>query len=232
MSAMPRDPTPLHWGGRPRATVGWRTASPPSSRPPSRGPTADPPRRCPSWSAPDRGSGTSSRSPRRSAVSPRGAFCRPSCCARWDGWGRRRRGTALSLSGRRTSWRIGRWRGSGWRRCIELCHPERTLGMTANLPIDRLHARFVVPLPRRHTLGRHVIDLLQVGGGQLNLERVDVLLEVLAPLGPEERNDVVTLRQHPCQRELGWAAPLPFRDRLDLLDQLQVLPEVVALEPG
>ena len=69
----------------------------------------------PSWSALDHGSGTSSPWLPHSAASPRDAFSRPSCCVRSVGSRRRRAGTPLSSSGRRTSWCIGRRLGSGWR---------------------------------------------------------------------------------------------------------------------
>ena len=86
--------------------------------------------------------------------------------------------------------------------------------------------------PAATPFGSDLVDLLQVGRRELHLQRPQVLLQVLPPLGPEEGHDVFALGEHPGERELRRAAPLPFRDRLHLLDQLEVLPEVVALESG
>ena len=48
--------------------------------------------------------------------------------------------------------------------------------------------------------------------------------------GPGNRDDVVTLREQPCERELRGRAALLLRDLPDLLDDVQVLLEVVALK--
>src|SRR6476659_1345098 len=86
---------------------------------------------------------------------------------------------------------------------------------SAPSPINRLHPRLVVPRPLRHSLRRDLLDLLQVAGRELDLERAHVLLEILALLGAGDGHDMVALHQHPRQRELRRHALLPPGDRLD-----------------
>src|SRR5262249_23659938 len=59
----------------------------------------------------------------------------------------------------------------------------------------------------------------------------DVLFEIRASLRARNRHDVVALRHHPRQCELTRRAALVARDLRDLVDELQVVREVVALEP-
>ena len=98
------------------------------------------------------------------------------------------------------------------------------------LSINRPHPRLVIPRPLRHALGRDLLDLLQIARRELHLEGADVFLEILPLLRPGDRHDVLALRQHPRERELGRRALLPPRDLLDVRHQVEVLLEVVALE--
>ena len=79
-----RPPAPIRpsWRGWRRATAVSPTASRPSWTRPSRGRPARRARRWRCWSAPARGSGSSSPWPRPSSPSPRAASSRPSCCAK------------------------------------------------------------------------------------------------------------------------------------------------------
>src|SRR4051795_6334224 len=63
---------------------------------------------------------------------------------------------------------------------------------SSGLTVDRLHASGRVPLPRRHPLGRHLVDLLQVGRSDLDFQAGQVLVQVLPPLGGEEGHDVLS----------------------------------------
>ena len=63
-----------------------------------------------------------------------------------------------------------------------------------------------------------------------DVERRDVLLEVLHPLRARDRDDVVALRQHPRERELRRGAAFLPRDLLHERHEVEVLLEVLALE--
>jgi hypothetical protein len=51
-------------------------------------------------------------------------------------------------------------------------------------------------------------------------------------LGPGDRDNVLTLRQQPGQRQLRRSALFPLRNILYSLDQVQIFLEVFALETG
>src|SRR5262249_60401318 len=76
------------------------------------------------------------------------------------------------------------------------------------------------------------LDLRQVLPAEVDVERPEVLREVLAALGSRDGHHVVALRHHPRERELTRSASLAARERTHLLDQLQVLLEILPLEAG
>src|SRR5205807_1188839 len=75
-------------------------------------------------------------------------------------------------------------------------------------------------------------ELRQVVGREADLYGAEVVVEVLDLLRAGDRDDVLPLGQHPGESKLARRAPLRGRHALDLFYQLQVLPEVLALEPG
>ena len=81
----------------------------------------------------------------------------------------------------------------------------------------------------RHGL-REPVELAQVLAGQLELERAEVLLEALDALGARAGDHLVAARQHPRQRHLARRGVVARSHRLDLLDQLEVRLQVLALE--
>src|SRR4051812_20003791 len=76
----------------------------------------------------------------------------------------------------------------------------------------------------------HALDLGEVGGGQLHVERPEVLIEIADAARPRDRDDVWTLRKHPRERELRGGAALARGQRLHVLDQRKVAREIFALE--
>src|SRR3989442_1608276 len=94
-------------------------------------------------------------------------------------------------------------------------HPVRGVGLL----VDRILA------------GRsHLVEPRQLVVRQLDRRRGDVLLEVAPPLRARDRDDVVTLRLHPRERELRRRDALLGRNLLDPLDELEVALEVTGLE--
>src|SRR4051794_17898198 len=98
----------------------------------------------------------------------------------------------------------------------------------ATLPVDRRHVR--VAVARRRADRRDLVEARQVVVGQLDVERRDVLLEVVDVLRAGDRHDVIAAAQHPRERELARRGVLLGRDLADALDELQVALEVLALE--
>src|SRR5436189_2983207 len=96
---------------------------------------------------------------------------------------------------------------------------------------DVLHERRRVAIPRGRALRRQLVEPAQVLLGERDLQRGKVLEQVLPPLGPEDRHDVLAPGPHPRQRELRGRALLLDRDLLDVAEQLEVLGEVLPLEP-
>src|SRR5215216_76954 len=92
------------------------------------------------------------------------------------------------------------------------------------LPVHARHVGVAVAL-RLASL----VERLEVLVAQLHGERADVLLEVTAPLRARDGNDVLALRVHPRERDLGRRGVLLGRQRVDPLDDRDVRLEVVSL---
>jgi hypothetical protein len=57
---------------------------------------------------------------------------------------------------------------------------------------------------------RDLVDATQIDLAQMHVERVYVLLQVLAAFSAGDRDDIVALREHPGERELRGRAALFF----------------------
>ena len=79
--------------------------------------------------------------------------------------------------------------------------------------------------------GRRAVQPGQLVVGELHVERADVLLEVLDPLGAGDRHDVVALLLHPGQRDLAGQHAVRLGHGRDLGDDRLVGGEVVVGEP-
>ena len=78
--------------------------------------------------------------------------------------------------------------------------------------------------------GQRLCDPRDVLGGERNLQRPQILIEIFAPLRAGNGHDVLALREHPGQRELRRRAALLARNALDTFEQRQILVEILALE--
>src|SRR5436190_5037386 len=103
-----------------------------------------------------------------------------------------------------------------------------TRGMPRNLAIQRCHPAAVVALPG--DLGQLGVDALEVFVGQLDVARGPVLLDVGDALGSGDRDDVVALREHPCECQLARRDALLLGELADLRRQPLVALEVRAGE--
>src|SRR5581483_8876250 len=101
---------------------------------------------------------------------------------------------------------------------------ERSWG----LPVDRGHVR--VALARGRAFRERGLEPRQLLRRQLDVDGARVVLEVAPPLRPRDRDDVVAAGEHPRERKLGRRAPLLPRDLLDARHEVEVPPEVLALE--
>lgn len=63
--------------------------------------------------------------------------------------------------------------------------------------------------------------------GQLDLERIDILLEPCEVGGAWDRDDVVSLRHQPSESELRRCCILLLGNRGDLVHELEILGEVL-----
>lgn len=63
--------------------------------------------------------------------------------------------------------------------------------------------------------------------GQLDLERINILLEPTQVGGARNWNDVVSLSHQPCEGQLRRRGILLLGDRGDLIDECEVLGEVL-----
>jgi hypothetical protein len=97
------------------------------------------------------------------------------------------------------------------------------------MPHHRLHL-LTVSVALRLQRVENRTHLVLLSSRQLNIPRCKVLFQTMRLSRPRDRNH--TLRHHPRQRDLRQSAPLALGQRLDLLDDLLVVVEVLALEFG
>src|SRR5919108_932599 len=114
--------------------------------------------------------------------------------------------------------------------CRMVAEPRRSgrAYLAAALEVDRGHVG--VAIARDSAFGERRLDPGEVAGTQLDVGGSNVLLQVGHALGSGDRDDVVSLAEHPAQCELSRSDSLLRSDLLDALDELEIPPEVVSLE--
>ena len=103
-------------------------------------------------------------------------------------------------------------------------------GEDGSLQIYRPHASLGIALARGDALWRCGVDPSEVALGQHYVERSDIFLDPLGMPGSRNRHDVISLREHPGERELRGRALVLLRDLFHPRDQLEILVEVLTLE--
>src|SRR6266849_10637214 len=98
------------------------------------------------------------------------------------------------------------------------------------LRVDQIHHVFGVAQSRRGTGGKDFIQATQVVLRQFQIHCGGVFLKILAALRAGDGDNVVTLRQHPRERQLGWLASFFARDLFDFFHEIEILLKVFALE--
>src|SRR5512135_3387715 len=89
----------------------------------------------------------------------------------------------------------------------------------------------LVACPAGRAFRCRLVDPFQVLARQGDPERYHVLLQIFAALGAGDRNDALPLGQEPRQGQLGWRHVFRGGDLLHSIHELQVLLEVLSLEP-
>src|SRR5947208_576625 len=77
---------------------------------------------------------------------------------------------------------------------------------------------------------RDFIDSLEIITGKINIERADVLLQILSPFRSGNWNDVFSLREDPGKRELRRGAAFFPRDFFYPFYQVEIALKIVALK--
>src|SRR5580700_778110 len=77
---------------------------------------------------------------------------------------------------------------------------------------------------------KHFVDSPQIIGRKFEVEGSDILFQILAALSARNRHNVVTLREHPCERQLRRLAALFLCNFLNPTHQIKILLKVLALE--
>src|SRR3954447_22673962 len=98
------------------------------------------------------------------------------------------------------------------------------------LAVDRRHGLSVIALARSRAGRQDPVEAVDLFLRQFDVERDDILVEIAPMFGTGDGHHVVALGEHPGERELSGGATLFPRHRLDLVDELDVLLEILALE--
>src|SRR5208282_444932 len=96
--------------------------------------------------------------------------------------------------------------------------------------VDQMHHLFRIARSRGGARGKDFVQTAQVIRSQFQIHRRGVFLEILTPLRAGDGDNVVTLRQHPGERQLCRLTFFFARDLFHFLYQIQILLKVFALE--
>jgi hypothetical protein len=103
---------------------------------------------------------------------------------------------------------------------------------TRALSVHDFHHVLGIAIARGCAGGEDFVEPTQVVRAKLYVESGNIFLQILAPLGTGDGDDVVVLRQHPRQRKLRRLAAFLLRDLLDFVYEVEILLEVFSLETG
>src|SRR5689334_8299450 len=106
----------------------------------------------------------------------------------------------------------------------------KTTTLPMRLAVEMRHLRGVVAGAGGKLRRYRRIDAREIVGGELEGERVERLLELLAPARARHRQNVVAARTHPGQRELRRACAFLLADLTQRLDQAHILLDIALLE--
>lgn len=98
-----------------------------------------------------------------------------------------------------------------------------------SLAVEQRHLFFHITRAVNDILGADLIDSFEVLLHEKDISRGRIFLQVLDTLRTRDRQRPVGNR--PGNGQLGWCTVLLHRDLLNLVDNLNVFPEVVSLEP-
>ena len=112
------------------------------------------------------------------------------------------------------------------------CFGRHRSGSLAPLAVQDRHLLGLVARAGGCVGRDRLLDLRQVVGAELDVERAERLGEPLAAAGADERDDVVPARERPGDRELRDGRSLGLGDSPQRLDEGEVALEVLAREPG
>src|SRR5260370_38930191 len=72
----------------------------------------------------------------------------------------------------------------------------------AKSPVEQIHHRLRITRPGKSILRRDFVDPREISNGKIDIERTDIFLQIFAPFGAGDWDDVVALAQYPGKRKL------------------------------
>src|SRR2546425_7069671 len=106
----------------------------------------------------------------------------------------------------------------------------RRLATVYLLDVDALHLGLGIARARGGAGGHRLVDPREILLREIDRQRLHVLLEIGAPLGPRDGEDVLALREEPGERELGRGGALLPRDLFDPAHETEIVLEIALLE--
>src|SRR5260370_37771068 len=92
----------------------------------------------------------------------------------------------------------------------------------AKSPVEQIHHRLRITRPGKSILRRDFVDLREISNGKIDIERTDIFLQIFAPFGAGDWDDVVALGQYPGKRKLRGRARLRSRKFANSLDETEI----------
>src|SRR5205085_10513490 len=98
------------------------------------------------------------------------------------------------------------------------------------LTVDSLHSGFRVTWACCDTFWRNLVYAAQVLWRQRHVNRCRILFQIFSMLRSRDRHNVLTLRHHPCERNLRRSAAFLRCQLFYVFDEFQILLKILALK--
>src|SRR5260370_36157708 len=100
----------------------------------------------------------------------------------------------------------------------------------AKSPVEQIHHRLRITRPGKSILRRDFVDPREISNGKIDIERTDIFLQIFAPFGAGDWDDVAALRQYPGKRKLRGRALFRAGNFANSLHAIEIALSTIALK--
>src|SRR5260370_15158211 len=100
----------------------------------------------------------------------------------------------------------------------------------AKSPVEQIHHRLRITRPGKSIVRRDFVDPREISNGKIDIERTDIFLQIVAPFGAGDWDDVVALGQYPGKRKLRRRALFRAGNFANSLHEIEIALKIIALK--